>query len=74
MKKLLGILAISMMIISCEKEVSGCGEITGVGRIDCSSGVCYYYLPVRFDSGTTQEVSVTEDVWVNSITGQRICF
>jgi hypothetical protein len=74
MKKIFGILVMVVFLISCEKEVSGCGEITGVGRVDCSSGDCFYYLPVRFDSGNTQEVSVTEDVWVNSFVGERICF
>jgi hypothetical protein len=76
MKKAIAILGISLlMFASCEKEVTGCGEVTGTGRIDCTlSGDCYYYLPVRFDSGVSKEVSVDYNTWINSLPGERICF
>jgi hypothetical protein len=77
MKKfLLGIsIAMILIITSCKKEAVGCGEVIGMGDLDCSSGTCYYWLPIKFDDGhTDNKVYVDEATWFRFNMGDRICF
>jgi hypothetical protein len=76
MKKLLLILSlVTILITSCEKAPVGCGEVIGYGNVDCSSGNCYYWLPIKFDNGQVDnQVSVNESTWINFLPGDRICF
>lgn len=75
MKKLLLSLVLIGLLVSCKKQkVSGCGVCIGSGDIDCSSGTCTYWLPIRFDDGHTQNVYVDEYTWVHTNMDERICF
>jgi hypothetical protein len=75
MKKILVILLAVILFTSCAKEkVSGCGTCTGFGSVDYSSGVTQYYLPIRWDDGHSSNVQVDESTWVNTLSGDRICF
>lgn len=74
MKKILTSLAIIIALSSCEKQPVGCGTCKGTGTIDCSSGTCIYRLPILFDDGHFSDVSVSQDTWINTTEGERICF
>jgi hypothetical protein len=73
MKKLFLALAIAMTLFSCEKP-KGCGVCVGTGYIDSSGSSITYYLPIKWDNGTTTTISVDYDTWVNTMPGERICF
>lgn len=75
MKKILLGLLITASMLSCKKEkVSGCGICIGSGDVDCSSGTCVYWLPIKFDDGHTANVNVDEYTWVHTSMDERICF
>lgn len=75
MKKLLLVLSLALIIVSCKKQnVSGCGTCKGTGKVDCNQYGCTYTLPILFDDGSFRDVSVTEYTWTHTFEGDRICF
>lgn len=74
MKKLILSALTIFTLFSCKKPVEGCGVCVGTGYIDVSGTVNTYYLPVKWDNGTTTTISVDYDTWVNTLPGERICF
>lgn len=75
LKTLLIAASLLMMFSSCEKESANkCGVVTGVGYIQCNTFDCYYYLPIKWDNGTTSNQSVDQNTWINYNIGQKICF
>lgn len=73
MRKVILVMLVTISTASCKKE-SGCGKCVGTGEVDCTYSPCTYTLPVQFDDGHFSNVSVSEDTWLHTLEGERVCF
>jgi len=74
MKKLLLILTLSLSLISCVKiEPYSCGVVVDYGSIRCDRWDCYYYLPIRYESGYIINIMVSEYDWYYYRPGYYYC-